>query len=124
MVTRLQLVTLQLALLGVGGLLLTGTTARADVPPSILQAVMQAKGEMADEPGAIVPAQCSSCGAGLFGAPTYGGAGCGAGGCGAGGCSGGCFPGQMCTPCEGEGFFGRTFARLHNCVCCPDPCYE
>src|SRR5436190_18760134 len=103
MVTRLHRLMPQLALLAVGGFLLTGMPARADVPPSILQAVMKAKTEMAeDENNAVVQAQCSSCGNGLFGPPATGGM-VGCGGCGPGGCSAGCFPGQLCTPCEGEG---------------------
>jgi hypothetical protein len=122
MVTRLHF-QIQLAIVGVGLLLGMGSPVRAEVPPSILQAVMKAKAELAEEENnPIQQAQCSSCSGGLFGSPTVGGA-CGVG-CGPGGCSAGCFPGQLCTPCEGEGFLGRTFARLHNCICCPDPCYE
>jgi hypothetical protein len=122
MVTRLPSNMLRLVYVAAAGLFLFGN-ARADVPPTILQAVAKAKAEMdkEDAGATIQQAQCSSCSNGLFGSPTVG-MSCSGPGC--TGCSAGCFPGQLCQPCEGEGFLGRTFARLHNCVCCPDPCYE
>jgi hypothetical protein len=71
---------------------------------------------------------CSSCSSGLLGSarPSYlsppgtilsdGCDGCG---------EGGCFPGrQPCAPCEGKNCFSRMCCALHDCICCPDPCYE
>ncbi len=92
---------------------------------SILQGVVQAKLDAAQaQPNQIVQTDCSSCSSGLFGSHggSVGCSSCGQGSC--GGCGGACFPGQLCESCEGSGFIGRVFAKLHNCVCCPDPCYE
>jgi hypothetical protein len=67
---------------------------------------------------AVVQAGCSTCGSGLLGAPS------GHGGCAS--CGDGCYPGRnndYCC-CDCEGWFGRVFCSLYECVCCPDPCYE
>src|SRR5438874_11181080 len=125
MTTRRLSDMLWLGCLGLTGLLGVGNTARSDEPASILQAVVQAKGEpAADASGQIVQTSCTSCGSGLFGNSTGWSGSCSS--CGGNGCGtcGSCFPGQLCEPCEGEGFVGRALARLHNCICCPDPCYE
>jgi hypothetical protein len=125
MKTRLHSRWLLLASLVAGWTAWVHTPARADEPASILQGVMQAKAESAQgQSGPIVQTSCSSCGAGLFGGSSGWTGSCGS--CGTGGCGscGSCFPGQMCEPCVGEGCVGNTLARLHNCVCCPDPCYE
>ncbi len=95
---------------------------------SFLNSVIQAKmeGSKQDDAPAIVQASCSSCGGGLFGssAPSYS-SGCST--CGfpsdCGSC-GSCFPGQTCTSCVGSNSFENFFCKLHNAVCCPDPCYE
>src|SRR5581483_10767833 len=80
--------------------------------------------EQGNVDGAVVPAQCATCGGGLLGAPPaddYVG-----GGCASCGCSGGCVPGHKpcdccCDACDGP---GRFLCGIYQCICCPDPCYE
>ena len=71
----------------------------------------------------ILQAGCQSCGGGLIGAarPDYGYSS----GAMDGGCEGGCFPGGgKCAPCCGTNALSRMFCAFHDCLCCPDPCYE
>lgn len=90
-----------------------------DMPPDY-------KPTSAPESGAfagILQTGCSSCGAGILGAsgPSY----LSSGGCSDGSCEGGCFPGRKnCTECVGTNCVSRMFCAFHDCLCCPDPCYE
>lgn len=94
-----------------------------------------AGGERSD----VVPAGCSTCGDGLLSPGPQTGPGvygyghkpwyatCGDLGSGCEGCGeAGCVPGR--EPCVtapvGCGRGSKLFAALHNCLCCPDPCYE
>lgn len=70
----------------------------------------------------ILQTGCSSCNNGLFApnVPSYNN-----GGCTGDSCEAGCFPGQKkCVPCEGHSCVSRMFCAFHDCLCCPDPCYE
>lgn len=70
--------------------------------------------------GDIRQVGCNSCGGGLPGS------GCGIG-CVGGGCGSQCVPGRFncCLDCtSGKSCCGRFLNALHNCLCCPDPCYE
>ncbi len=68
----------------------------------------------------ILQAGCSNCGSGMFGAPAYMSPGCADGSC-----ESGCFPGSnQCAPCVGHNPISRMFCAFHDCLCCPDPCYE
>lgn len=70
----------------------------------------------------VLQAGCTTCGSGLVGS-AYGNYM--PGGCADGSCEAGCFPGnQPCAPCVGKSAVGRMFCALHDCLCCPDPCYE
>ncbi|MCE9529815.1 MAG: hypothetical protein K8T89_01540 [Planctomycetes bacterium] len=71
----------------------------------------------------VLQAGCSSCGAGMLGA----GAASSylSGDCSGDDCEGGCFPGRKnCVPCVGQNCISRMFCAFHDCLCCPDPCYE
>jgi hypothetical protein len=81
----------------------------ADVPPKVVA-------KETEEPKAdsqVKPAQC--CGGGLL----YGGGGCSS-------CGGGhCYPGrEQCCWWNYDTCCGRIMGALHDCICCPDPCYE
>jgi hypothetical protein len=73
------------------------------------------------EPGAVVPAGCSSCGGGLLGLPPPE-----AGIAPEGGCNSCCYPGRRPCDCcvNSDNCCGRFFGGLYQCICCPDPCYE
>jgi hypothetical protein len=104
----------------------TATFAVAQDKSSFLPAVMQSKADQKQvDSMPVVQASCDSCGGGtMYGANGMIGSGCSS--CGTSDCGGcgSCFPGQSCTHCVGSNSFENFFCRLHNAVCCPDPCYE
>ncbi|MFO0812308.1 MAG: hypothetical protein U0796_03765 [Gemmatales bacterium] len=100
--------------------------ALAQEPASFLEAVVQAKTEKPQQE-ILIQASCDSCGGGTLynKGGSFSSSGCGS--CGlsdCGGCGAPCFPGQTCTSCVGSNAFENFFCRMHNAVCCPDPCYE
>src|SRR6266849_2460978 len=65
----------------------------------------------------ILQTGCSTCGSGHLGGPVSD-MGCAS-------CGGNCVPGhEPCACCTADSFVGRFFCGLHDCICCPDPCYE
>ena len=106
----------------VWGIWLAGLLAL--MPAAASAQTPEANGEAAGD-GAfnqVLQAGCSSCGGGLMGGHHGFMPG---GGCADGSCESGCFPGNnKCAPCVGHNAFSRMFCAFHDCLCCPDPCYE
>lgn len=106
-----------------GVLCLLPFTASAQTPEALPEGAPQQSGAFTD----VIQAGCSSCSNGLLGGPggyKHGGYLSG-GGCADGSCEAGCFPGNPpCAPCVGKNVFSRMFCAFHDCLCCPDPCYE
>ncbi len=78
-------------------------------------------GKPATPDSGVTQAGCSSCGSGMPAPGSMPAAGGMAAPCGVG-----CYPGRTCTPgcCDGTTCIGKLFCGLHDCICCPDPCYE
>jgi hypothetical protein len=83
----------------------------------------------------LIPVGCSSCQSGLLSATlappelprSLTGIDLSAMPSACGGCGNGppCVPGRKpCAPYEPDGYLGRFFGALYDCICCPDPCYE
>jgi hypothetical protein len=65
----------------------------------------------------ILQTGCSTCGSAHLGGPISD-MGCAS-------CGGNCVPGhEPCACCTADSCVGRFFCGLHDCICCPDPCYE
>ncbi len=102
---------------------MTGTPAPAPLPEQVKQAAAL-KESNSEAFNQVLQAGCSSCGGGLLGPGAAGYMG-GVGSCSGDGCESGCFPGQnKCVPCEAHSCVGRMVCAFHDCLCCPDPCYE
>jgi hypothetical protein len=65
----------------------------------------------------IIQAGCRTCGSPLH-SESFSDMGCDS-------CGGNCVPGHFgCAPCTADSCIGRFFCGIHDCLCCPDPCYE
>lgn len=76
------------------------------------------------QPGGVVQAGCSSCGAGLLGLhtdnpdmpPPMGECSCS---------MSPCYPGRpQCHPCVSDNCVLQCLCEVYDCICCPDPCYD
>ncbi len=120
-----------------------GAPAQAQEPPSVLEAaqVIYAQENKPSETVApttmpsttivdsqVVQVGCPSCGdSGLLSRSSRFPRGCGSCGNGYDGCApcGACIPGrEPCCCINHDTAIGRFWAGIHECLCCPDPCYE
>src|SRR5262245_867891 len=100
-------------------LILGASAGRAEPPQT------QATNPTAANGGEVIQASCVGCSNGLLGAAApyldHGWLPSGDPGCG----EAGCYPGRpCCAPCVAETKLGRLCCAFHDCLCCPDPCYE